>query len=190
MLEKLLFQKIQGQAPFKEMKKELQSIKHLSQSKPEGIINLEGGELVYQGLKSLCLYGWGPEKTLPSKYYKEDQEKEKIWVFEEECPVTTNFLKNLVLGHEHNRARVQFLRPGGILEPHKDNHNDNLSVLIVNICHPKGCEFIYDDNNVEIPICDGDIYMVNPGQTHSVKNNGIEDRISIVLSGDFKDLLK
>jgi hypothetical protein len=185
----IFFKKLSPKAPHQQMKSELQAIKGLSQSQPEGTLNLEGGKLVYKGLKSVCLYGWAPEKTLPSKYYTEDQGKEKSWLFEKKCPITVSFLKKLLHSIEYDRARVQFLRPGGILEPHKDNQDDNLSVLVINVCHPHGCTFTYHDEEINVPIEDGDVYLINPGRFHSVTNEGNEDRISIVLSGDFSPLL-
>lgn len=167
------------------MLEELLPLQTQSISKTSGRLSLAGGPLTYEGLTSLCFYGYGPTMTLPDHCYskKELHGKSKHWVFAQECSVTTKFLRESLPFKNIDRIRLQFLHPGGVLGPHKDNHDDFLSSINVTVSNPHNCHFIYKDHG-DICLQDGDVYLMNTSHTHSVVNLSNKHRVSLVVLGD------
>ena len=172
--------------PVSKMKVELESIQDLSISKTRGVIELAGGSLAYDGLSSLSMYGFGRTMTLPDSCYSpgELRGKEKHWTFEDKCPQTTHFLKTGLPVKDIKRVRLQFLAPGGILGPHKDNEDGFFNTMVISVYNPEECYFLFKGQG-PLKVESGAVHLIDTSQFHAVVNLSDEYRISLVVLGDF-----
>ena len=107
-----------------------------------------------------------------------------------ECPSTTRFISSLPYSKLH-RVRFMLLRKGGYIRFHRDTEKLTLSPLNISINNPKNCSFIVYDNILDIekliPFENGTSFHVNIGLRHAVFNNANEDRLHIIVHGNYTD---
>ena len=96
------------------------------------------------------------------------------------CPVTTNWLKNVYPSKMYARVRFMLLKPGGVIDFHKDTEHMVLGATNVAITNPKGCAWHWKDGE-SLEFNPGDAYAMNLGYEHSIRNNSQEDRYHIIV---------
>jgi hypothetical protein len=147
------------------------------------------------GWQSLTLHGEKPHWTeaidqYPGYKHIKDWEHEYHWTeIAERCPLTVEYIKSLPFSKLH-RVRFMLLRPGGLIDYHRDNSNMTLSPLNISFNMPEGCEFnIYDQESSEpiktIPFTDNSAFLVNIGHYHRVINRSNEDRLHMIVHGRY-----
>lgn len=139
-----------------------------------------------------CLHGLGTEYTNTwdsydeFKHLTEDQVEYKWTKLAEQCPVTTEYFKNVFPFREYKRLRFMWVEPGGYILPHRDNDQRTLSPVNVSIYNPAGCEFRYK-NWGTVPFTNGSAFLIDVGQEHAVWNRSNESRLHIICHGRRKN---
>lgn len=145
---------------------------------------------------SLPLIGLGKDKPYSWESYakssKEAAEK-TIWTdFCQECPVTSDWLKNIYPSDLYGRVRFMLLEAGGYIDYHKDMDYSVLGAINVALNNPSNCKWHWKDNE-SLEFSPGDAYAMNLSYEHSVVNNSTEDRYHLIIhhydsTQEYKDL--
>ena len=98
------------------------------------------------------------------------------------CP----YLKELIDGFLFEKTTVRLLRlaSGAIIKPHTDSelgYEDGCFRIHIPVITNPDVEFILD--NQRLLMNEGECWYINANFTHSVINNGKEDRIHLVIDG-------
>lgn len=147
------------------------------------------------GWQSLTLHGERPHWTEAIDRYP-GHENDKDWNYDyrwteiaEHCPITVDYIKSLPFTRLQ-RVRFMLLRPGGLIDYHRDVNKMNLSPLNISINMPHGCEFnVYDYESEHhekvIPFTDQTAFIVNIGHYHRVINRSNQDRLHMIVHGQY-----
>lgn len=84
-----------------------------------------------------------------------------------------------------------YLDPGAVLHPHRDltgaSMNNRIRFHVPVITNP-GVEFIV--NNEKIKMAPGDLWCLDTSYVHSVRNNGDQTRVHIIVECNINDVIK
>ena len=156
----------------------------------------EGGYR-HKGWRSLCIHGIDAFKTNHYEQYGYSSNKETPYQWTEiaeQCPVTTNFFKNVFPYKNYYRVRFMLLESGGYITPHKDTDINKLSPINIALNHPKGCLMKMQNHKGFVPFKPGSVMMLDVGNIHAYKNESEEDRYHIIVHGtktkDFERLVE
>lgn len=143
-----------------------------------------------QGWYSMCIHGISTEKTNAWQYYGYTEEPEYNWTaLAEKCPISKEFLENVLSYKFYKRVRFMLLKPGGYIAKHKDIPYRGLEACNIAINNPKGCNFFMENANC-IPWQPGDVRFIDIGRYHYVVNDSKENRIHMIIHGQKTDLIK
>ena len=98
----------------------------------------------------------------------------------ERCPVTLGWLNTVYPSKMYARVRFMLLKPGGVVDFHRDTEHMVLGATNVAITNPKGCAWHWKDGE-SLEFTPGDAYAMNIGYEHSIRNNSQEDRYHIIV---------
>lgn len=96
------------------------------------------------------------------------------------CPTTVEWLKNRYPSIMYARVRFMLLEVGGYINFHKDTEHMVIGAINVAITNPIGCAWHWRDGK-SLEFKPGDVYAMNIGHEHSVRNDGNEDRYHIIV---------
>lgn len=143
------------------------------------------GEYDHKGWHSVSLYGLAHDK--PASYdaygFANGGEAAKHFVWTdaaERCPITVNWLNTVFPTKKFGRVRFMLLEAGGFIAPHTDAPIPHIEPVNIALSNPKECNWIWGDGSI-LEFQPGDIYAMNTGLEHSVKNNSDIDRYHIIV---------
>jgi hypothetical protein len=138
----------------------------------------------HQGWKSLVIHGRGKHITQGDEQYENINElPDYHWTeVADQCPITTNWLKNSWPLDKFLRVRFMLLEPGGYIMPHRDNNKRKLQAINIALNNPIGCVFGMEGYGI-IPWQPGDVRFIDISTNHAVWNNSNIPRIHIIVHG-------
>lgn len=147
------------------------------------------------GWCSLTLHGAKPHWTeaidrYPGYSNEVDWKYNYHWTeIAEQCPITVQYIKSLPFT-KLQRVRFMLLKAGGLIDYHRDVAHMNLSPMNISVNNPIGCEFnVYDQESNKpiktIPFTDNSVFIVNIGLYHRVINRSNEDRLHMIVHGQY-----
>lgn len=145
-----------------------------------------------QGWKSLCIHGLSTEKTRDCHFYGYKNESEVPYTWTEQsalAPQLVNWLQQLLREDwfkKFYRVRYMWLKPGGYIHFHTDRSiaEKRLGPLNIALNMPENCHWIFKDYG-PVPFCAGDAIAVDVSNYHGVWNNSDQDRIHIIIHGEY-----
>jgi hypothetical protein len=173
-------------APPAEIRTEFDNLRHLV---------VEHRSSYGAGWQSLTLHGERPHWTEGIDRYP-GHENDLDWKYDyhwtevaTQCPITVEYIKSLPF-KKLQRVRFMLLRPGGLIDYHRDVNKMNLSPLNISINMPQGCEFTTYDYESEqhekvVPFVDQSAFIVNIGHYHRVINRSNQDRLHMIVHGQY-----
>lgn len=182
------YAKLNFKVPGDDIMQEFLSVKHLAVAHRSSYGS---------GWLSLTLHGHKPHWTEAINQYP-GFEQELDWKFKyhwteiaEYCPKTVEFIQSLPYSTLH-RVRFMLLKPGGLIDYHRDVDKMSMSPMNVSINMPDGCEFnIYDQLSSKpikkIPFTDNSCFLVNIGHYHRVINRSTQDRLHMIIHGAYNN---
>ena len=170
-------------APYAEMLAEAQALE------PQFVTHREGDSY---GWRSLCVHGFGAEKTDAANAYGLDARDQSIYQWTEivdQCPVTHNYFKNIFPYIRYQRVRFMLVEPGGYIEPHSDNANPMLTAAInISLNNPDNCYLTTELGTVPFKNT-GSTFLFNNHYQHCVVNNSNEQRFHMIVHGQWRSPL-
>jgi len=97
------------------------------------------------------------------------------------CPETVKWLEEQYPSDSYGRTRFMLLEKGGEIKPHKDTEHSVLGAINIPITNPKGCVWVWPDDNETLEMIPGKVYAMNLSHTHSVINPSQEDRFHLII---------
>lgn len=171
--------------PYIEMLEEAKAIRH------RFVPHRDKGE-EHRGWLSLCIHGISSEKTNSYQQYGYNSNDETPYTWTDIidlCPITYNFLKNVMPLSNYMRIRFMLLKAGGWISPHTDDKvNNRLAPINFALNHPKGCIFKVKKYGI-VPFEAGSMFLLNVSNIHAVINTSKEDRYHMIIHTGKKDKL-
>jgi len=171
------FEQIRYPMPHQDMMREMLAIKHLAvlRSDPHT-----------RGWSKLVLHGHGLHNLRSHLEYHgpmEGFDRRYRWSDEivAEIPHTRQFFSHFRPFDHLRRIRLQWLEPGGYLEPHVDEYPDRRVTINMAVNNPDGCQMRFGDTVV--PFEAGTMFMIDATQEHSVYNHSDQARAHLVVDG-------
>lgn len=162
--------------PYKKMYDEANSLLH------EFVYHRDSYNEKHKGWKSLTIHGRGKHYTLGDDQYENNLPEYHWTEICDQCPVTTNFLKNKIFLDDFLRIRFMLLEPNGYILPHKDDDENRLQTFNISLNNPEGCIMGMEDYGI-VPWKEGQIRMMNISIPHAVWNKSNENRIHMIIHG-------
>lgn len=164
--------------PYQEILAEARSIRDM-------FIKYRTGEYDHQGWHSVSLYGLSHDKPASYDAYGfdngEEAAKNFIWTkAADRCPITINWLKTVFPTNRFARVRFMLLEAGGYIAPHIDAPIPHIEPVNIALSNPNGCDWVWGDGSI-LKFSPGDVYAMNVGFEHSVRNNSNEDRYHMIV---------
>ena len=173
------FEQIRHPMPHQDMMGEMLAIKHLAVTR---------SDTHTRGWSKLCLHGHGLHELRSYLDYDgplEGFDRRYRWSDEirDDIPHTRAFFDDFRPFEHLRRIRLQWLEPGGYLEPHRDTDHGTDRRVTINIAvnNPPGCEMRFGDTVV--PFQAGTMFMIDSTQEHSVHNDSDQARAHLIVDG-------
>jgi len=171
--------KLNLEIPYKEMLDEALSLK-------DKFTPHRADDYGHNGWESLTLHGLGADKHENWDHYGykkgKDASDDYDWTeIADQCPITTNWLKDVFPCKKYGRVRFMLLRAGGKINMHNDASIKLIENINVALNNPPGCKWIWGDGE-ELLMEPGGIYAMNLYYYHSVINSSDQDRIHMIIA--------
>ena len=185
------FEQIHHPMPHQAIMREMLSVKHLAIDSHDQKAQGKNKSTVYapaKGWSKMCLHGHGIHEVRSYLDYEGPMigyDKRYRWIDEirDQIPNTMAFFETFRPFDHLRRIRLQWVEPGGYIEPHRDIEHGTDRKVFVNIAvnNPKGCELRFGD--VAVPFEAGSIFMIDNTQKHSVYNASDQSRAHLIVDG-------
>ena len=122
-------------------------------------------------------YAWDQYNYASAKEAAADMQWTEV---SKECPITTQWLKNVYPSQCYGRVRFMLLEAGGNIGFHRDTTHSILGAVNIALNNPPGCKWFWKDNtNLEFQ--PGDLYAMNISYEHSIRNDSDQDRYHMII---------